>query len=1765
MIRDADVKIRLLYEEAGRGNVIQNLAAMQAEISRLDSSIARLGATQNNQHSDLMSNTQRELGILEKLESQWAQTFTAMRQATNPQDVVRYRTELGDLERQIRELSGGVDKAKNSNDGFAGSLRGVGQLIAGAFALDAIKDFTGKVFDLTASYESSTAALTNVYGSSKKATEAMQMLQKFADQTNFTMSELSESFIKMANRGLAVGKKELVAIGDVANTLKKPFNDVSEAILDVSNSERWTELGIKASTNGDKVTLSFKGVNQTVEKTEQGVLSAMVAFSKLQGVQGQTAAQAETLSGKYSTMKDAFDGVFRAIGDNAAPVFRGFIGLGTELATTLTEVIRESSATSSTFTKTSEVTGRLSAATGFLRDNLGLILTLLKTGISTFIAYEVITRGAAVAKTALTVAGNLYARVQAIEISQFTVGNLVAQARLVIDGERILITQALTGSTNVLTAAETRAAVAAKAFNASLGLIAIAVGAVVAIYQIYSESLEESTAKQKELNTNVINAVAPLQLAQREFNNLANEVLRGNAPMAEQAQRLLDLKAKYPDILKGVTSLSEAERILKENKIDTNLQMEYRKGKLEDLKAKYPEVLKGVSTLGEAEAKLGTIIRDVNGDFVVRARLLENEVKMDMNKATATEAIKAKIELEKELMSASTKRVQLAGTTGVQELASEAENIKQKIANQNKLINESLKFNDNLAMQSARLTKQIKFDWAEQNNEAKKATALTADQLEQRAKDEKKAQVEAKKARREHLQEERKDEKEAVDYLKTLKLESVENVKMVALKELLLQQQHIRETVDKEEKRNKSLEKSREDYVKAVMKLEDKLMEDGLKKQVEKIGREVKDIKERNKQIEEAYAQFGQKRLIKEKELNAELDQIEQDRLANIVELKKKLGIVDFITQEQLNKQKNAVGLWLSNYTNAIKEAQESTRKANSADAKSDIMSNILGIDTKRLTQDIDNVFFSIKKIKEAGGIGKAINAAKTPEEVGKITGSLNIAVAVGKELIGAFISAAKVAFDFSDSLRRSAQVYQTYTNQLVDDNRASLVEILDDESKSWKDREGLVNQYAKREKELLSTNVRVQASMEWHAKEIDMVKARTDRQLQVMTDMFTDPVKGVFSLLKYALNERKQRIFEETKAVEQQKIDENNMRIEALKKELETQREITNAKKRALSDELANFKEAKNLEIEKAKEAADAQKESFRTVYEFQKDGIQKQLEAVKEAKAQESEAVKTAYENQKQAAKDALDAEKQAIKDKTDFKLAELEREKGVEIANLDVLDTLRNEALGRWFESEKQQIEFKKQAALAKAQSEKERVQIEAKYGQELLEAIKQFEDAKIDKALAVKLATVQIKKDEKAETISIKASEKTQIQALDDDYQAKFKALANERDLKLKQISDAALATETDLKGKLTVLENNYKADVARLQGELTATINKFKGEILGKDESTKAEMKRLDAELREQERATRREILEAQKQIAIAQLRMEIATLRSKKWFLNAGKIDSAIAEITNLIYQIEGGASKIEGPGGIGNIEYSLPQSGLDGNVVVQPPSTAGAAAGGGTNPISEENVAIMLTSAGYQKGAGASEIGNQAIDPDAYAAGPGATGADGHEKPMGKVLFADGVENLFYEKQSLAGVDWFRTIPRFQFGTEFVDGVEGIDQIIARLTRGERVVEEPLNRLTGKGVSNADLILGWKNWQTLNERTTAKATALTPKALPVPSALIAQNFQMGEDLKKMMLDFKEALSNQSKVEHNYDEAGYWKSIEKGNAKIYRDNERFGR
>ena len=252
-----------------------------------------------------------------------------------------------DLKGAQKKLKGFTSSAETDLKSFSSTastaFKSAGIALAGAFSIGAFVSFGKDVLAVTAEFEKFGAVLGNTLGSDALAKLKLKEIEEFASKTPFSVQELTNSFVKLANQGFKPTGDEMRRLGDLASSTGKSFDMLAEAILDAQTGEfeRLKEFGIRAQDAGDKVIFTFKGVQTTVDKSSEAIRNYVTSLGDAQGVSGSMAVISETLTGKISNLGDSWDQMLVSIGSNTSGVFSGVISIISEAVNSITEFNKE--------------------------------------------------------------------------------------------------------------------------------------------------------------------------------------------------------------------------------------------------------------------------------------------------------------------------------------------------------------------------------------------------------------------------------------------------------------------------------------------------------------------------------------------------------------------------------------------------------------------------------------------------------------------------------------------------------------------------------------------------------------------------------------------------------------------------------------------------------------------------------------------------------------------------------------------------------------------------------------------------------------------------------------------------------------------------------------------------------------------------------------------------------------------------------------------------------------------------------------------------------------------------------------------------------------------------------------------------------------------------------------------------------------------------------------------------------------------------------
>ena len=218
------------------------------------------------------------------------------------------------LEAAMRKL----DKSSASS-GAGLSLLGKGAGMAATAIVAAgaavASGFVAKLVAVQREFDVLNSSLVTVSGSSAAAAREMAWLKDFAKDTPYGLAQATQGFVKMKALGLEPTRSSLTSFGNTASAMGKDLNQMVEAVADAATGEfeRLKEFGIKAKQEGDKVSLTFQGVTQTIGNNAAEITQYLTAIGNVEFA-GAMAERAKTLDGTLSGLADSWDELFRTIG-----------------------------------------------------------------------------------------------------------------------------------------------------------------------------------------------------------------------------------------------------------------------------------------------------------------------------------------------------------------------------------------------------------------------------------------------------------------------------------------------------------------------------------------------------------------------------------------------------------------------------------------------------------------------------------------------------------------------------------------------------------------------------------------------------------------------------------------------------------------------------------------------------------------------------------------------------------------------------------------------------------------------------------------------------------------------------------------------------------------------------------------------------------------------------------------------------------------------------------------------------------------------------------------------------------------------------------------------------------------------------------------------------------------------------------------------------------------------------------------------------------
>jgi hypothetical protein len=238
---------------------------------------------------------------VQKLLLQVDATTTLLRQelAKARGDVDRFADRT---ERRTKDVANSIEGMNKAAGAAATKLAGM------ATAFFSVSQAASFIVRANADMQRLSAMMEVATGSTQRASAAMGDLQRFAADTPFTLTQVTEAYIKLKNLGLDPSIETMRSFGNTSAAMGKDIMQFIEAVADAATGEfeRLKEFGIKASKEGDNVKFTFQGVTTTVQNSAEAITAYLRALGSESGVfAGSMAKQMDTINGKISNLEDA--------------------------------------------------------------------------------------------------------------------------------------------------------------------------------------------------------------------------------------------------------------------------------------------------------------------------------------------------------------------------------------------------------------------------------------------------------------------------------------------------------------------------------------------------------------------------------------------------------------------------------------------------------------------------------------------------------------------------------------------------------------------------------------------------------------------------------------------------------------------------------------------------------------------------------------------------------------------------------------------------------------------------------------------------------------------------------------------------------------------------------------------------------------------------------------------------------------------------------------------------------------------------------------------------------------------------------------------------------------------------------------------------------------------------------------------------------------------------------------------------------------------
>lgn len=309
-----------------------------------------------------------------------------------------------------------TDKAQRSESTISSAFKKIGSVVAGAFAVNKIKDFGLSCIDAASDAQAMNSQFSQVFGDLES--QASSSLSKIADNTGIMENRMKGSYTQIAafakttgmdtSDALSLADRAMVAVADSAAFYDRSLEETTESLQSFlkGNYENDAALGLSCTEitrNEAANKLYGKSFQDLSEAQKQLTLLQMVEdANKLSGAMGQATRESDTWTNQTGNLKQAWSDFQAALGQNVLPLV---VDLVKKMASGVQELSSHMPEIIQTFKDWSPLIAAV--VTGFVTLKAAMAISSLISAVTTaWTAYKTANEGATVAQWLLNAAMN---------------------------------------------------------------------------------------------------------------------------------------------------------------------------------------------------------------------------------------------------------------------------------------------------------------------------------------------------------------------------------------------------------------------------------------------------------------------------------------------------------------------------------------------------------------------------------------------------------------------------------------------------------------------------------------------------------------------------------------------------------------------------------------------------------------------------------------------------------------------------------------------------------------------------------------------------------------------------------------------------------------------------------------------------------------------------------------------------------------------------------------------------------------------------------------------------------------------------------------------------------------------------------------------------------------------------------------------------------------------------------------------------------------